>query len=62
LQGNTDMPALVKPLGAEAPVGNAGKAMIINVLRTAHASVPAAIHGYRFKYTKTRQTVLNHAL
>jgi hypothetical protein len=27
----------------------AGKTMIINVLRTAQASVPAAIQGYRFK-------------
>ncbi len=23
----------------------------------AHESMPAAIHGYRFKYAKTRQTV-----
>jgi hypothetical protein len=28
------------------------------VLTMAHASVAAAIHGYRFKYPKTRQTVL----
>jgi hypothetical protein len=32
--------------------------MYIKVLTMAQLSVPTAIHGYRLKYAKTRQTVL----
>src|SRR5207249_10860785 len=35
----------------------AGKTITISVLKTAQVIVPAAIHGYRFRYAKTRQTV-----
>jgi hypothetical protein len=34
-----------------------GNTITINVPTIAHASVPAANQGYRFKYTNTRQTV-----
>src|ERR1043166_8427626 len=34
-----------------------GNTMTISVPKMAHASVPAASHGYRFRYPNTRQTV-----
>jgi hypothetical protein len=34
--------------------------MTINVPMIAHASVPAANQGYRFRYANTRQTVVIH--
>src|SRR6266513_3165025 len=36
----------------------AGKTITISVLTIAQLNVPAAIHGYRLRYEKTRQTVL----
>ena len=37
-----------------------GNTMTINVPMIAHASVPAANQGYRFRYANTRQTVFIH--
>jgi hypothetical protein len=37
-----------------------GNTITINVPTIAHASVPAANQGYRFRYANTRQTVFIH--